>query len=195
MSTNDYRSYSNYPLGIRNNNPGNIRPGDNWVGMVGTNKNFIVFKDIHHGLRALAIDLSNKIHKGYNTIQKIIERYAPPSENNTPSYVQAVSLSTGIGSQDKLTANFDTLKKLMRAVVSHENGKAMADSVIKDSDLEKGIALMPQSITDRVKDFFQNNPNVTAAVGHVRNNGLLYAGLAIFVVIVSFLYAKSKRNG
>src|SRR5688572_14641694 len=30
---------TNYVPGIRNNNPGNIRPGDNWIGMTGTENN------------------------------------------------------------------------------------------------------------------------------------------------------------
>jgi hypothetical protein len=193
MATIDYRSYANYPLGIRNNNPGNIRPGDQWVGMVGTNKNFVVFKDIHHGLRALSIDIANKINSGYNTITKIIERYAPPSENNTPAYIAAASAMSGIGKDAKLTANFDTLRKLMRAIVSHENGKAIADQVISDNDIETGIRLMPVSITDRVKDFFAHNPVVTTVTRHVRNNGILYAVIAAVVIVCSILYAKTRK--
>lgn len=191
MSTTDYRAYANYSLGIRNNNPGNIRPGDNWVGMVGTNKNFVVFKDIHHGLRALAVDVSNKINKGYDTINKLISRYAPPIENDTKRYVQVVTAATGIGPDEKLTANFDTLKKLIRSIVMHENG---ADgNLITDSDIDTGIGMMPQTIISRVKDFFQNNPAITTVTGHVKSNGIAYAAVALIVVICSVLYFKNKK--
>jgi hypothetical protein len=190
----DFRSYANYPLGIRNNNPGNIRPGDNWVGMIGTNKNFVVFKDIHHGLRALAVDLANKINKGYNTLAKIIARYAPPSENDTAAYIKAASYTSGFGADEPLTANNDTLKRLMRAIVVHENG-SIANDVISDSDIQTGISMIPQTIMDRVKDFFTNNPNVTAAVGHVKNNGIMYAIIAVIVVVSVVLLSKYKKNG
>src|SRR5688572_11083785 len=86
---------TNYVPGIRNNNPGNIRPGDNWIGMTGTANNFVVFKNMDYGFRALAIDVTNKIKKGYNTIRKIIERYAPPMENNTEAYIAQVEKVTG----------------------------------------------------------------------------------------------------
>src|SRR5690606_4163224 len=87
-----------YPIGFRNNNPGNLKAsGDNWVGMIGTNGGFVTFKDMSYGLRAMAIDLSNKINNGFDTIRKIITRWAPPSENDTEAYIRAMVQYTGIG--------------------------------------------------------------------------------------------------
>jgi hypothetical protein len=184
---------TNYVPGIRNNNPGNIRPGDNWVGMTGTANNFVVFKDMDYGFRALAVDLANKINKGYDTITKIITRYAPPSENDTASYIKAVSLSTGIPADQKLTADFNTLKKLMIAVSQHEIGVALWKQLLNDADVEAGIKIMPQSIVDRVKDFFANNPVISTVTGHVASHGVIYAIGTIIASVSFYFYLKHKK--
>ena len=69
--------------GIRNNNPGNIRIGINWLGRVvpGKDLSFIEFRTMPFGVRALYIDLINKHKSGLRTVQDIIYKYAPPSEN------------------------------------------------------------------------------------------------------------------
>lgn len=55
------------------------------------------------------------------TIEDIISTYAPPSENDTKSYIQDVSNRTGFGSKDKLNLNDNqTLSKLMSAMIRHE---------------------------------------------------------------------------
>lgn len=152
MATKDYRG-TNYVLGIRNNNPGNLRPGDNWQGMVGTNKNFIVFSDIVWGLRALATDLSNKYFKGLNTIEKIITVYAPPSENNTAAYISAVSHRLNMpGNQVITNWNKDLLAKFVRAIVEHECGPD-DDALVTDDQILEGISKMSPSLLLKVKGF------------------------------------------
>ena len=64
-----------------------------------------------------------KINKGFNTPDKLINKYAPPHENDTPSYVNHVSGKLGVGPNDKVTANEETLTKLTDAIILHENGK------------------------------------------------------------------------
>ena len=80
------------PLGLRNNNPLNIRfsPKSNWVGQTGSNKGFCVFDTLEHGFRAALKLLNNYIRQGYDTIPKIIARWAPESENNTKAYIDTV---------------------------------------------------------------------------------------------------------
>lgn len=80
------------PRGIRNNNPGNIRHGANWLGL-NTNgqdidSSFCVFTAPVYGIRALAKVLINykRIH-GLNTVRQIVSRYAPPNENQTTAYI------------------------------------------------------------------------------------------------------------
>lgn len=133
------------PLGLRNNNPGNIRPGDNWQGMIGTNAGFIVFENVLFGIRALGTDLRTKINSGYNTIEKLITRYAPPTENNTAAYIAAVSGYTGISSKTTLSVNTGTLAALIRAILNVELGPNYS-AIITNAEITEGINLMSGSI-------------------------------------------------
>jgi len=136
---------SDLPIGLRNNNPGNIRPGDAWQGMTGENGGFVVFQDISWGLRALGTDIANKIREGYGTIRDLVTRYAPPSENNTGAYIAAVAADTGIDPDQALNQDVGTLHSLIRAIINHENGPS-ASSLISDQDIDQGISMMSSSL-------------------------------------------------
>lgn len=92
------------PRGIRNNNPLNIVKGNNWRGerKNQTDSRFEEFESIEFGLRAGFVLLRNYIEGTkvrtikFNTIRKIISRWAPPSENHTQNYINSVSQWTGI---------------------------------------------------------------------------------------------------
>jgi hypothetical protein len=124
--------------GMRNNNPGNIRKGLNWSGQVlpGTDPSFIQFKTMSYGLRALFIDLINKHKSGYDTIQKIIYRYAPPSENATSVYVNNVSSRSGIPALAVFQPTKNNFEKIAKAMAISENGAEAA--LIKDSAWSAG---------------------------------------------------------
>ena len=110
--------------GIRNNNPGNIRKGIKWLGRVEPGKDaaFVEFKTMPYGIRALYIDLINKHKGGLRTIQGIIYRYAPPSENLTDAYVASVSKQIGIPATAVFEPTATNFKKFAAAVARHENG-------------------------------------------------------------------------
>lgn len=147
----DFRS-TNYARGIRNNNPGNLRSGSNWQGMVGTDSSdFIIFSDMKYGTRALATDLSNKFFKGLNTVAKIISVYAPPSENNTIAYINAVSNAIGVNPDTPLDWSKATLAKFVRAVIMHENGND--GSVVTDQMISDGIASMTPTLLLKIQGF------------------------------------------
>jgi len=129
------------PIGLRNNNPGNIRPGDNWQGMLGEAGGFVVFENVAYGIRALGIDLRTKIKNGYDTIELIIFRYAPPIENDTLEYIRRVVLTTGIEQNKELNPDPETLAKLCRGIINVELGPGYAD-YITQSDINEGINLM-----------------------------------------------------
>lgn len=82
----------NVPLALRNNNPLNIRysSGNKWIGQTGKNKGFAVFSDMVYGWRAAIILLVKYQRTGYDTIRKIVTRWAPPSENDTEAYIRDV---------------------------------------------------------------------------------------------------------
>jgi hypothetical protein len=146
----DYRG-TNHTLGIRNNNPGNLRPGDNWQGMAGVNQNFIVFENIVMGIRALATDLSNKFYKGLNTVSKIISVYAPPSENNTTAYINAVCSKLSVTPNEHLVWTKELLSKFVRAVIQHENGSD--GSIVTDIEIAEGINKMQPVLLQKIKGF------------------------------------------
>ncbi len=152
MSAKDYRG-TNYPLGIRNNNPGNLRPTPKpWQGQSGENKNFMVFENIVYGTRALGTDLTNKFYRGLNTVRKIIDVYAPPSENNTAAYIAAVSNALNISADSPITNwSKDFLAKFMRAIIMHENGTE--GSLVTDAEIVEGIGKMSPDLLLKVKGF------------------------------------------
>ena len=127
--------------GIRNNNPGNIRIGINWLGRVvpGKDVSFVEFKSMPYGVRALYIDLINKHKSGLRTIRDIIYRYAPPSENLTDAYVAAVAQSMNIGASTPFAPTLKNLNAFAKAIVKHENGKDA--NMVLASDYAAGLSL------------------------------------------------------
>ncbi|EOB3603667.1 structural protein [Vibrio vulnificus] len=91
--------------GIRNNNPLNIRKGNDWQGesILNTDSEFEVFKHHKFGFRAGARILRNyqRLH-GLNTLAEIINRFAPPVENDTKNYAQFVAKKVGVGVHESI---------------------------------------------------------------------------------------------
>lgn len=91
------------PRGIRNNNPLNIRKGCNWYGerFPQVDRDFEEFQSMELGIRAAFVLLRNYItgFSGrsfkYNTIRKIVRRWAPPIENATQRYIDFVCKQVG----------------------------------------------------------------------------------------------------
>lgn len=92
------------PRGIRNNNPLNIVKGNSWKGERAnqTDNRFEEFESMAMGLRAGFVLLRNYIEgtktrpTKFNTIRKIIGRWAPPSENYTQRYIDNVCKWSGL---------------------------------------------------------------------------------------------------
>ncbi|WP_163826877.1 structural protein [Proteus vulgaris] len=85
--------------GERNNNPGNIRHGSKWQGLSAqqTDKDFCQFVSPEYGIRAI-YKLLQTYQKKYelNTVESIIDRYAPPNENNTTGYINRAAKDIGV---------------------------------------------------------------------------------------------------
>lgn len=89
------------PRGLRNNNPLNIRrSNDKWQGLsaVQDDKEFFQFLCAAYGWRAAFVILTKSYYakRGINTIEGIIRRWAPSSENNTEGYIRRVCEYTGL---------------------------------------------------------------------------------------------------
>lgn len=113
------------PRGIRNNNPGNIRKSsDHWQGLADEQKDsaFFTFTTPEYGIRAMTKIIKRYVNEmGLFSIRKIINRWAPPSENNTSAYVKQVSAAVGLDPDLPFTLEKD-LQAIITAMIKHENG-------------------------------------------------------------------------
>ena len=113
-------------LGIRQNNPLNLRPGARlWLGELQSTNNYCLFDKPENGLRAAAKNLLTYQSKyGLRTIREIISRWAPPSDNNdTGAYIGAVSAEVGIDyDADIDLSDGSVMSSMLMAMCRHENG-------------------------------------------------------------------------
>ena len=123
------------PLGVRNNNPGNIRHSTSpWRGKVagGGYKGFEVFTEERWGLRAMLIILRNYMTRYHlQTVPEIIHKYAPPSENATDRYVESVLRRTCFGREEQLKPTEEHLTRLAHAMIIVEIGREVPMSRIR----------------------------------------------------------------
>lgn len=116
------------PRGVRNHNPGNLRWGDPWQGLVPeaqrTDKDFCQFIAAAWGIRALAITLITYQDKhDLHTVAGMIMRWAPPSENDTLAYIKTVAAAIGVATGATIDVHdYAVLAPLVRAIIHHENG-------------------------------------------------------------------------
>lgn len=139
----DPRSDKRPPLSVRNFNPGNIRVGDDWQGMVGSEGGFVKFDSPEMGARAMAKVLNNYQSKhGLNTLEGIIGRWAPPNENDTRGYVNYVADKVGIDPTQEINfrENPELQTQVMDAMMRMEGGKGAIGTFTPDV-LRAGVDL------------------------------------------------------
>ena len=110
------------PRGIRNNNPLNIRKGNNWKGEVcsSTDSEFEQFVSMQWGVRAGFKILKNYMTgyggrvKALTNIHDIIHRWAPPNENNCRAYIDSVCRFSGLHEFERL--QFSDRNKMLALV-------------------------------------------------------------------------------
>lgn len=128
-----YRTPHPNVLGYQLNNPGNIRKSaDVFEGEIQSpDPNFKAFKSMAYGYRALAIILYNYVTLyGENSMRRIINRWAPPTENNTDQYIDLVKNISGIAPDKKLSKSSfigffglePDMKNIIRGISAKEIG-------------------------------------------------------------------------
>ena len=136
-------------LAIRNCNPGNIRPSNpSWQGAIGENKGFVIFDTMENGVRALGKQLlayydRHKAADGsrIDTVREAIERWAPPSENDTEGYVAFVCTVLEVRPDDELDFHDpDTLYWMTVAIGEQESGHKAFTEGVSEADLNAGVA-------------------------------------------------------
>lgn len=117
------------PLGIRQNNPGNIEknPRNAWQGRVDTSSGrFETFKSAEWGIRAMVRILYSYLKRdkdGALTIAEIIEQWAPPNENDTKGYAKFVATSVGKKPDEPVNMHDAAeIAAIVKAKIRMENG-------------------------------------------------------------------------
>ena len=114
------------PRGLRNNNPLNIRHNaDVFQGETkGNDASFKTFVTMPYGYRAAFATLATYHSRGWNTIEKIISHWAPPTENDTEKYIANVEKWSGVPRGKELTAaNGMDYIMIVAAMSAMENGR------------------------------------------------------------------------
>lgn len=119
--------------GIRNNNPGNIRRVAAWRGLspVQDDAEFCRFIQPIYGLRAMSVILRTYTRRrGIVTLEGVAARWAPTSENDTPSYLRVLCDRCEVGPTDPLPGH----TVIIPALVYAENGvQPYEDCEIEDA--------------------------------------------------------------
>ena len=148
------------PLGIRNNNPGNLKPGGK----------FAVYPDMQTGWQALDNNLQSYGKMGLNTISRVINRWAPPSENNTTAYIQDVSQRLGIAPDAAINLSDPKVRQALGAAIAfHENGPQIMQAQQRPQQPQQP-PLLPQADV---------NPDDIAQLGLLASMGGLKGGDAM----------------
>lgn len=141
----DFRN-TQYAPGIRRNNPGNIRSTPTqWQGKDTANTSpFEQFITIEHGLRALMINAHTLATRdGYNTIAKLITKWAPPHENNTQAYINHVCKALQTSPNEPIAFTMSFYIALAKAIAQMECGKDYL--LIPESSYTEAYAMLPIS--------------------------------------------------
>ena len=134
------------PRGIRNKNPGNIKLGTNWDGLAAeqTDPTFCIFNEAVMGIRALMrILLTYRFTHKKATIDEIIYRWAPPSENSTDKYVEFVCKKLNKEKDVRLNNSMEDYLPLVKAIIQMENGMQPYDDELLVEGMYKAWEGLP----------------------------------------------------
>ena len=133
--------------GIRNNNPGNIRHSDDrWDGLSPeqTDGEFCQFVDPQHGIRVIAkLMVVYQQKYGCGSVSQIINRWAPPSENDTGDYANFVASRLGVDVNFPIDVTKPSMMlPLVTAIIAEEN----ADYIYPQAVVLEGLRLASMSM-------------------------------------------------
>ena len=123
----------------RNNNPGNIEAGNfaTGRGALGSDGRFAIFPDMPTGRKALSILLTSRSYIAL-TIEQAMERYAPPTENDTNAYTNFISTRVGVDASTHMSdLTADQLAAFVDAIYHFEGG-------VPGSTIQAGSAAAPE---------------------------------------------------
>jgi hypothetical protein len=115
--------------GIPRNNPGNLR----YAGQTGaTNEGgFASFPTLAAGIQAANRQLDLYAARGVNTIDAIVRKWAPSSENDTEGYIGRIVKATGKGAKEQLSAA--DRQRLLQAIFTNGEGNRVSLDTVGSS--------------------------------------------------------------
>lgn len=153
------KAQNGLPLGLRQRNPGNIRPGAGFIGESGDGEGYATFGSDDEGLRAIQKLLMTYGDKyDIKTLRQLANRYAPPSDNNpTGNYIDFLSDKTGIGPDDEINLA-ESGSSIIPAIVGFEQGQqpysqAQIDRAIRSAgtdDPARVAEILGQPLSDDI---------------------------------------------
>lgn len=131
------------------NNPLNIRYSakNDWLGQVGERNGFCVFSEEKYGWRAAFVLLKNYGKKGFRSVNDIIHRFAPASENPTSSYVDYVCKRMEALGYESVGVEFK------HAELDLTNDMVVIDLLMVMSKFETGIIAQSDHIRFQLSEF------------------------------------------
>jgi hypothetical protein len=206
------------PIGVRQNNPLNIRPGFPWQGLDEPSEisGFCNFKTPVWGFRAAFKNLMAYVDQhGISTIQGVISRWAPPEDgNDTAAYIAAVCKCTGYGPTQVLALkSWNVAANIIRAMTIQEQGdfaSYFTQAQLAEGAFRAGIEDAPPPIAKRVVGIVAGAGSALATAAGTgtsivqpaitsSGNMKLIIGFAIVSVVLAliaaFVKAKPKAQG
>lgn len=122
---------SSLPVGIRNNNPGNIKwsAANNWDGQIGQDsQGFVIFSSMLYGIRAMFVllqsyDASISAMSDLGAVFDILSISARWTADNQTAWMNAVTSVSGIGSTTPLDSTNQTqMSAVVNGIIAAENG-------------------------------------------------------------------------
>ncbi|MCA3719267.1 MAG: structural protein P5, partial [Brevundimonas sp.] len=114
---------------------------DPWQGLAEKQEHeqFFTFQTMAWGIRAMArVLIAYQDRHQIRTIRKIVNRYAPPSENNTLNYIAMVSNRAGFGRDEVLDLHdYRHLRAVVGAMIEMEVGRGH----VTDAQVDEGLKL------------------------------------------------------
>lgn len=124
---------------IAENNFFNIREGSKWIGSHGSTRGFVDFDDPKYCIRAAWILICQTYRRrGILTISEIINRFAPPKENDTDKYIDFICNRMSCFPFDIPSSRYDFCRLL---------------SFISEYEVGIAFKVLPDAINDVVVEF------------------------------------------
>ena len=149
--------------GYRCNNPGNIRrvASIRWLGQSkdqSGDHEFVVFDKPEFGIRAICKVLITyqdkrqaKDGSKIDTVQEFIDRWAPPTENDTTAYQEHVAGLLHVGLTQAIDVyRYETMRGMVDGIIHHElGGQPYGDAIINEGIKLAGVKPADAPAPDR----------------------------------------------